>query len=121
MAKIFLAEDDTALRHYITGVLQKAGHVVEGFDNGQDAHQALLSAPCDLLLTDIVMPGMDGIELSKRASALYPALPVIYITGFAGSLLEEQKGYATKIISKPFHLGTLAGQVEDILSRQKAT
>ncbi len=120
MAKIILAEDDTAMRHYIAAALQKSGHSVEAFDNGHDAHQALLRAYCDLLLTDIVMPGMDGIELSKRASALYPAMPIIFITGFSGSLLQEDKNYAAKVISKPFHLGALTQQVDDILARKGA-
>lgn len=119
MASIILAEDDPAMRTYITSALQKAGHVVLAFDNGIDAYDALQSAPCDLLLTDIVMPGMDGIELSKRASALYPTLDIIYITGFAGSLLQHSEQYATKIISKPFHLGALTQQVEEILNRKK--
>lgn len=120
MAKIILAEDDAAMRHYITGALQKAGHSVAAFEDGLEAHQALLATPYDLLLTDIVMPGMDGIELSKRVAVLYPSMPIIYITGFAGSLLEEHKDFAAKVISKPFHLGTLTQQVENILTRQNS-
>ncbi len=116
MAKIILAEDDQAMRHYIRAALEKAGHVVLAFENGADAYESLKTAPCDLLVTDIVMPGMDGIELTKKASALYPDLDIMYITGFAASLLQQHKDYAAKVISKPFHLGDLTKEIETLLS-----
>ena len=118
MSNIILAEDDTTLRHFIKASLEKAGHSVTAFDNGRDACHALENGEvCDLLLTDIVMPGMDGIELSTRAAALKSPPKIMFITGFAGMAVQDD-GHenAPIIISKPFHLGNLLAEIEKILN-----
>src|SRR5262245_54996676 len=63
MAKIILAEDDNDMRRFLVKALQNAGYDVISFDNGLSAYQRLREEPFELLLTDIVMPEMDGIEL----------------------------------------------------------
>ena len=70
MAKIILAEDDNDMRRFLVKALQNAGYDVISFDNGLSAYQRLREEPFELLLTDIVMPEMDGIELARRASEL---------------------------------------------------
>ena len=73
----------------------------------------------DLLLADIVMPGMDGIELARRAGERIPGLRVLFITGFAAVALHARRAgprQDTKILSKPFHLRELVEQVEKILA-----
>src|SRR5262245_8240092 len=72
MAKIMLAEDDNDMRRFLVKALQNAGYDVISFDNGLSAYQRLREEPFELLLTDIVMPEMDGIELARRASELDP-------------------------------------------------
>ena len=69
MAKILLAEDDTDMRRFLVKALQNAGYDVISYDNGLSAYQRLREEPFELLLTDIVMPEMDGIELARRASS----------------------------------------------------
>ncbi|MGB0720398.1 MAG: response regulator, partial [Bdellovibrionales bacterium] len=84
MAHILLAEDDTSMLGFIKLALEKAGHSVEATENGYDALKTLEGGEnFDLLLTDIVMPGMDGIELSQKASKLNPDLKIMFITGFS--------------------------------------
>jgi two-component system cell cycle response regulator CpdR len=71
-AKILLAEDDTDMRRFLVKALQNAGFNVVSYDNGLSAYHRLREEPFELLLTDIVMPEMDGIELARRASELDP-------------------------------------------------
>lgn len=117
MANILLAEDDEAMRTFITGALERAGHTIMAHGDGLEALRALKEQSYDLLLTDIVMPGMDGIELSSQASRLYPDMKIVFITGFAAMALEDKDALTGKnrIISKPFHLGKLTAEIEEIL------
>lgn len=122
MAHIVLAEDDMAMRQFLDSALQKAGHEVIPFEDGRAAYDYLKQTPAiDLLLTDIVMPSMDGLELSQRAVKLHPSLKVLFITGFSAVALGEKKKInavppTDKVITKPFHLGDLVKQVEHILA-----
>ena len=119
MAHILLAEDDTSMRQFLKIALKKAGHEVEACEDGLAALQALKDTghDYDLLLADIVMPGMDGIELSQKATALRPKMKVMFITGFAAVALGQRKPDQAKanILSKPFHLKDLVDQVERLL------
>ncbi len=118
MAKILLAEDDSAMRQFIAGALERAGHDVTTAENGLLALTILEKDPSfALLLTDIVMPEIDGIELSSKALKLLPDLKIIFITGFAAMAIAGSGANdgAHKVISKPFHLGKLVDEVEQIL------
>ena len=118
MASILVAEDDASMRQFIQKALEKAGHIVRCEPDGLSALEALEDhADYDLLLTDIVMPGIDGIELSQKASALYPDLKVMFITGFAAVAMdmEDKKPARTQMLSKPFHLNDLVEQVDALL------
>lgn len=118
MARILLAEDDEAMRNFLEMALRRAGHEVVAATDGLEALAALDSDESfDLLLTDIVMPGMDGIELSRTATKRHPKLKVMFITGFAG--VARSHSAADKnahILSKPFHLGDLVTQVDALLA-----
>jgi two-component system cell cycle response regulator CpdR len=118
MAKILLAEDDDSLRGFLMGALKRAGHTVKDFDEGRTALKALEREVFDLLLTDIVMPGLDGIELARRGAELDPAMKIVFITGFAGvSLSSGQPTPAgAKVLSKPFHLRELVDEVERVMA-----
>lgn len=120
MANILLAEDDESMLNFLTLALERAGHHVVSKRNGQEALDAFKAGESyDLLLTDIVMPGLDGVELAQRVSDLAPHTRVMFITGFAAMAMkaagdiEEQK---PKVLSKPFHLNDLVQQVERLLA-----
>jgi two-component system cell cycle response regulator CpdR len=72
----------------------------------------------DLLLSDIVMPGLDGIELAKRAADLYPKLKIMFITGFAAVALHPaaEAPKQAKVLSKPFHLRDIVHEVERMIA-----
>ena len=119
--RILLAEDDSSMRKFLAMALEKAGHEVTACEDGMAALFALETDQThQLLLADIVMPGMDGIELSQKASRLCPELKVMYITGFAGvtmgSRLSGGLEKETQVLSKPFHLKDLVDQVDTLLA-----
>ena len=115
--KICLAEDDDDMRRFLERALTGAGYDVVTFDNGASAYERLREEPFTLLLTDIVMPEMDGIELARRATELDPDLKVMFITGFAAVALnpETDTPAEAKVLSKPFHLRDLVAEVEKML------
>ena len=118
MAKIILAEDDSDMRRFLVKALQSAGYDVISFDNGLSAYQRLREEPFELLLTDIVMPEMDGIELARRASELDPDIKIMFITGFAAVALNPDTAApkAAKVLSKPVHLRELVSEVGKMLA-----
>ncbi|WP_260483652.1 cell cycle two-component system response regulator CpdR [Sphingomicrobium flavum] len=119
MYKILLAEDDQSMREYLTRALERVGYEVEAVDCGTKAMPLLEKAKFDLLLTDIVMPEMDGIELAQKASALDPEIRVMFITGFAAVALQGGKtAPEAKLLSKPFHLKDLVAEVDRIFQSE---
>ncbi|MDD7911853.1 MULTISPECIES: cell cycle two-component system response regulator CpdR [Pseudovibrio] len=118
MSRILLAEDDNDMRRFLAKALEKAGHDVVSFDNGMSAYERIREEPFALLVTDIVMPEMDGIELARKATQLDPDLKVMFITGFAAVALnpDSKAPKDAKVLSKPFHLRDLVQEVERMLA-----
>jgi two-component system cell cycle response regulator CpdR len=118
MAQILLAEDDESLRRFLAAALIKAGHEVTDFGDGTEAYDCLRNIRFDLLLTDIVMPGMDGIELAKRAAEMDSTLKIMFITGFAAVALHpsSQAPKQAKVLSKPFHLREIVQEIERMIA-----
>tara|TARA_B100000678_G_scaffold239948_2_gene210518 strand:+ start:276 stop:668 length:393 start_codon:yes stop_codon:yes gene_type:complete len=111
--RILLAEDEEAMRAYLVRALEKAGYAVDSVDCGTAAIPLLESRDYDLLLSDIVMPEMDGIELAQRCNEISPNTKVMFITGFAAvSLKASANQPQAKVLSKPFHLRDLVLEVD---------
>jgi two-component system cell cycle response regulator CpdR len=122
MIKILLAEDDTVMREYLTRALERSGYAVVAVDRGTAAIPLLSSDHFDLLLTDIVMPEMDGIELAQRASELAPTTRVMFITGFAAVTLKAGKAMPkARVLSKPFHLRDLVLEIDRMFESETAS
>jgi two-component system cell cycle response regulator CpdR len=112
MIRILLAEDDDSMRVYLTRALERVGYSVVSVDRGTAALPLLERESFDLLLTDIVMPEMDGIELAQRAGAIAPGMRVMFITGFAAVALRTGSVQPqARVLSKPFHLRDLVAEV----------
>ncbi len=117
MARILLAEDDSSLRKFLARALERAGHHVVECDNGDEALAALEQDGFDLLLSDIVMPGADGIEVARVAASRHPGIRIMFITGFAAvALSAAQSAPQAKVLSKPVHLRDLVGEVERMIA-----
>ncbi len=118
--RILLAEDDNAMRTYLERALIKAGYEVASVDRGTEAVPMLEKEQFDLLLSDIVMPEMDGIELAQRCAEVSPRTKVMFITGFAAvSLRASREQPHAKVLSKPFHLRDLVLEVERVFEEAK--
>ena len=117
MAHLLLAEDDDSLRGFLARALDKAGHTVIACENGDDAIDALDHGPFDLLLTDIVMPGADGIEVARIAAQRQPGVKIMFITGFAAvALSAAQAAPEAKVLSKPVHLKDIVAEVDRMVA-----
>jgi len=115
LAKILITEDDEAVRSFVARALEMEGHNVDLAEDGEDGLDTLRAANgnYDLLLTDIKMPFMDGIELAHNAANLFPSLKILMMTGYADQR-ERADGLdkiVIDVVSKPFSLHHIREQV----------
>jgi len=119
--RILLAEDEEAMRTYLARALENAGYAVVAVDRGTEALPLLEAEHFDLLLSDIVMPEMDGIELAQRCNGMSPATKVMFITGFAAVTRKASREQPrAKVLSKPFHLKDLVMEVDRVFRTEEA-
>ncbi len=118
MAKILLAEDEASVAEFVVRALGRLGHDVQRVPDGLAAVAALGAERYDLLVSDIVMPGLDGIALALKAGKDYPAMKILLISGYAD---ERQRAHnldalAHRILAKPFTLVEICDAVEGTLA-----
>ncbi len=118
MPKILLAEDDDSLRGFLTRALERAGYDVTACADGEEAIDAMDEGGWDLLLTDIVMPGVDGIEVARQAAARFTGLRIMFITGFAAVALanQDRTPAGSRVLAKPVHLREIVAEVERMVA-----
>ncbi len=110
------------MRQYLARALERSGYEVKAVDRGTEALPLLETERFDLLLTDIVMPEMDGIELAQHAAKIAPDMRVMFITGFAAVTLKAGKAVPqAKVLSKPFHLRDLVLEVDRMFGLDSAS
>lgn len=119
MARILLADDDHGSRDMVRRALEMDGHVVAVAEDGNDA-LAQLSAQqkFDVLVSDVQMPGLDGIALAERAAALCPAIHVIMMSGYTG-LLDKARtlnARSVRLLAKPFSIDKVRAEVRAALA-----
>ena len=120
---ILVVEDDADLRTYLAEILRGLKYRVITTPNAQSALMTLRANAqhVDLLLTDIIMPGMTGRELGKQAQEVRPALQVLYMTGYSRNAVVHQGRLdeGVELLQKPVSQGELANRVRAILDRTK--
>lgn len=119
MAKVLIAEDEAGVREFVARALQIAGHQVMTADDGLTALEALDENAFDLLLTDIVMPGMDGIALALKVADTWPQTRILLMSGYAA---ERQRAHnlealVHRVVAKPFSLREISSAVSETLAR----
>lgn len=123
MARILVVEDALEVRESIKGSLEDAGFAVDDAPDGVAALAVLERQPCDLMITDLWMPNMDGLDLLKRLRAINPKMPVIVISGGAprrapidySVALADTFG-ADRVLHKPFDNDDLVDEVKKLLA-----
>jgi two-component system, cell cycle sensor histidine kinase and response regulator CckA len=116
--RILLAEDDPLINKHLTQVLREAGFSVHPVSNGEEALAAFARRPYHILLTDIVMPKVSGVELTRRLRQLAPSLPVVLISGYSEqvSVLQHLPHNQIAYLQKPFSSPTLIALIRNLLS-----
>ena len=118
MARVLVAEDDPAVREFVSRALAHGGHEVATASDGMEALGELTGTAFDLLVTDIVMPNLDGIALALKVAQDYPEMPVLLMTGYAA---ERQRAHNLDVlihdvITKPFTLEQICDAATDALA-----
>lgn len=120
MARILVVEDDESVREFTARALRASGHVVETAEDGDKGLEVVNSVAdeLDLVLSDIRMPVMDGLEMAKRVAAAHPGLKILLMTGYAEQRerAADIAGIIIDVIPKPFTLADLRKSVECALS-----
>src|SRR2546428_4460498 len=109
MATVLVVDDDDSIRDLVAGILRKEGYAVETADDGNSAMARIQAGGLDLVVSDVNMPGMDGIALLKMAKALSPDLPIVLVTagGSADAGLHAIDYGALSYLAKPIDPGDL--------------
>jgi CheY-like chemotaxis protein len=114
--RILLVDDDDDVRDYTASVLEEAGFDVRVAARGEAAFRLLASGePFDLLITDLAMPGWDGIELARRVKLLRPELKVLFVTGYSRRIAAERLAGA-EVLDKPYRRDKLLDAVRHMMA-----
>jgi CheY-like chemotaxis protein len=119
-AKILIVDDEPAIADTLALIFSKAGYIATAVYSGKKALALVASERPALVITDVVMPGMDGIELAKTIRSSHPGCHILLISGNAGNypLLEvaREAGHSFEILPKPIHPRILIAKVASLLS-----
>ena len=120
--RILLVEDDHAIAHVIRRGLEAAGYTVDAVEDGALGREAALESPYDLMILDLMLPGMDGRSLCRELRAQGRTMPVLMLTA-RDSLDDRIEGFAAgadDYLVKPFHFAELLARVQALLRREHA-
>jgi DNA-binding response OmpR family regulator len=108
MQKILIVDDDTTLLDYLQEELSDVGFEVQTYDNGADAIVATAEQSYDLILLDMMMPGLDGIQVVRVLRKIAPKVPIIGLTGYVGrGYMSQAMGLGVSILTKPVEVSSL--------------
>jgi CheY-like chemotaxis protein len=112
--RVLVVDDNEEVRQVTADFLVDTGFAVDAVDNATTALDRLQAGNVAAVVTDIVMPGMDGLEFARKARQLWPKLHVVLMSGFSGSIQQAaQEGFP--VLTKPFELADLAARLRDLL------
>jgi len=115
----YVYEDEAPLRELVARVLTASGYRVLAAATGEEAMALAQSAQVDLLLTDVVMPGVSGPELADRITMKSPSLTVLYMSGYDSELVAAKVAAGANFLQKPFTPKSLLTRVAELLGAQR--
>jgi CheY-like chemotaxis protein len=114
MSKLILVvDDDEAVRETAVDLVESLGYRVASAANGTDALQLVMDDDIDAVMTDVMMPGMNGFQLAQRIRAVRPAMPVICVTGYSNVI--DDRRCCNVLLQKPYHIATIAQTLAKVL------
>jgi two-component system, cell cycle response regulator CpdR len=120
MTNILIVEDDVSVRTLAARALERAGYTIEQAGDGASGLDRIRArgGNFDLVVSDIRMPEMDGIEMAKAAASLYPGIRIMLVTGYADQRerAEELNGIVLDVVQKPFTLAEIRGRIDRALA-----
>lgn len=118
MARILIAEHNKTTADYLAQQLKKSGHQITQVDNCLDTWRFSTRDAFDVMIVDVIMPGVDGFILAQKALQENPALQVIFLTGFSGVAMDPTPCYApAPFTTRPFHLKDMPKRVRYMLGQ----
>ena len=117
---VLIVDDEQFLRQILTRIVKREGYKVEEALNGQDALDKMAKEKFDLVITDIKMPEMDGMELLEKIRTQFPETLVVIITSYAGEVNASQAiaAGASQFITKPFKNVEISRTLDGLIARR---
>jgi DNA-binding response OmpR family regulator len=121
---VLVVDDEDGVRDFIERALSRLGYHVTAVSSGEEALERVrgyFAEPIDLLITDVVLPGMSGPELATALGASRPQMPILYVSGYASDVTAFYglPGLAAHVLAKPFGMDTLVRRVRTILDERE--
>jgi len=120
MPRILIVEDDESVRTLAARALSRGDYAIDLASHGQSALARIEAAngAYDLVISDVRMPGMDGVEMAKTAARSWPRLRILFVTGYADQRerAAELEGIVVGVLPKPFTLAEIRARVDAALS-----
>jgi CheY-like chemotaxis protein len=111
---ILIVDDDEAVRETAIDLVESLGYRVASAANGTEALRLVIDDGIDAVLTDVVMPGMNGFQLAQRIRAVKPGMPVVCVTGYAGVI--DDRSSCDIVLQKPYRTATIARTLAKVLA-----
>jgi DNA-binding NtrC family response regulator len=120
MDEILVVDDDRQVLELLKLMLQREGVVVHCVESGEEALEKITERTFSLMITDLNMPGLDGLELSRKGREIAPQMPIIMNTGDISPKITRQAMEIgiSKILAKPFHPNEMRETIRDLLGKR---
>jgi len=118
--RILIVEDDEEMKALLRDVIEEEGHKTDSVNNGSEAFRKLVKQSFDLIITDIRMPGLTGLDILPGMRKLHPEVPIVVITAFGSEEIQRkalERG-ANAYLEKPIHFQKLRNLIQDMFSKQ---